>query len=394
MLLLRLFNLLTILENLRPTPYKPGFEIFGIEIRFYAIIILSGAVIATLYGYLRFGKKLGLTSDLVLEGLALGLLFGIIGARLYYVLFEHENLDNFWDIINPRSGGLAIHGAIFSTAIYVPIYCKIKKIDILTLIEIVVPLFMFAQVVGRWGNFMNQEAFGPLIDSIGGLTKENLASVAVSGTGTIGNPYILSDEILLAQRDFMHKCLIPDFIVNQMYIEDGWILINGETIYISGYYHPTFLYESLMNLAFVIFMLVGRKHIKKYYIGDSIGIYLISYGIVRFIIESLRTDPLTIGNTNIRIAQVMSVLFVIGGIVLLILRRVFKYRLVSCHEMFYEEGHTVMLEKMSENKAPNQEVKTIEETETKENIDEIKESPTEEKEVNQDQETNPSQKEE
>lgn len=345
MILTKLFNFLVTLLNLRPEPYKSGFEIFGIEIRFYAIIILSGAIIATTYGYFRFGKKLGITSDLVLEGLALGLLFGIIGARLYYVIFEHENIHGFLEIINPRSGGLAIHGAIFATAIFVPTYCKIKKIDILTLVEIVVPLFMFAQVVGRWGNFMNQEAFGPLINTIGGLTKENIQAVAVSGSGSMGNPFILSDEILLSQREFMHKCLIPDFIINQMYIEDGWILINGESIYISGYYHPTFLYESLMNLSFVIFMLVGRKHIKKYYIGDSIGVYLISYGFVRYIIESLRTDPLTIGNTNIRIAQVMSVLFVIGGLALLILRRVFKYRLVSCHEMFYEEGHTIMLGK-------------------------------------------------
>ncbi len=354
MMLTKLFNILMFLENLKPTPYKQGFEIFGIEIRFYAVIILSGAIVATTYGFLRFAKKLGMNSDMVLEGLAYGLLFGILGARLYYVLFEHEGLDSFLDIINPRSGGLAIHGAIFATAIYVPIFCKIKKIDLLVLAEIIVPCFMFAQVVGRWGNFMNQEAFGPLIDSFGGLSIENIKAASVSGSGTISNPYILSDEILLAQREFMHKCLIPDFIVNQMYIEDGWILINGQNIYVSGYYHPTFLYESLMNLAFVIFMLVGRKHIKKYYIGDSVCVYLMSYGIVRFIIEILRTDPLTIGNTNIKIAQVMSILFIIAGITLLILRRVFKYRLTTCHEMFYEEGHTMILEKKEETSDDNE----------------------------------------
>lgn len=348
MILTKLFNILMFLENLKPEPYKQGFDIFEIEIRFYAIIILSGAIIGTSYGFFRFAKKLGMNGDTVLEGLAYGLLFGILGARLYYVLFEHEGLDSFLDIINPRSGGLAIHGAIFATAIYVPIFCKIKKIDLLTLAEIIVPCFMFAQVVGRWGNFMNQEAFGPLIDSVGGLTIDNIKAASISGSGTFSNPYVLSDEILIAQREFMHKCLIPDFIVNQMYIEDGWILINGQNIYISGYYHPTFLYESLMNLGFVIFMLVGRKHIKKYYIGDSICIYLISYGFVRYIIESLRTDPLTIGNTNIRIAQVMSVIFVIGGIALLILRRIFKYRLTTCHEMFYEDGHSIIIENKKE----------------------------------------------
>lgn len=336
--------LLPLLTNLTPDPYPSGFSIFGIEIKFYAIIILSGAILVSLYGYLRFGKKLGCTTDLVLEGLAFGLLFGVIGARLYYVLFEHEGINSFWDAINPRNGGLAIHGAIFATAIYVPVYCRIRKIKLLTIVEIVVPLFMLAQVIGRWGNFMNQEAFGPLIDTIGGLTKENIASVAVSGSGTSFNPYILSDDVLLAQREFLSKCLIPDFIVNQMYIEHGWILINGETIYISGYYHPTFLYESLLNLSAVLFMLIGRKYIKKYYVGDSLAIYLFWYGVVRFIIEALRTDPLTIGNTNIRIAQVMSVLFMIGGILLLVLRRVFKYRLESCYETFYTDGQTMMIE--------------------------------------------------
>lgn len=333
-----------ILANLRPTPYPSGFEIFGIEIKFYAIIILSGAIFCSLFGFLRFGKRLNFTSDLLLEGLAFGLLFGVIGARLYYVLFEHEGINNFWDVINPRSGGLAIHGAIYATAIYLPIYCRIRKIKLLTLMEIVVPLFMLAQVIGRWGNFMNQEAFGPLIDKFGGLTKENIANVAISGTGTSFNPYILSDATLLAQREFMSKCLIPDFIVNQMYIEHGWILLNGETIYVSGYYHPTFLYESLMNLTGVLFMLIGRKYIKKYYVGDSLAFYLIWYGIVRFIIEALRTDPLTIGNTNIRIAQVMSGLFVIGGITLLVLRRILKWRLEPCYDTFYTEGQTMMVE--------------------------------------------------
>ena len=329
------------LANLRPEPYIDGFEIFGVEIKLYAIIILCGALLVALYGYYRFAKKLGLTEDQVTEGVAIGLLCGIMGARLYYVIFNHEGITSFWDVINPRGGGLAIHGGVIATIFFLLIFTKVKKIRFITLVEIVVPLFIGAQVIGRWGNFFNQEAFGPIIDSIGGLTKENVINASIAGKGSYYNPYVLNEATLIAQREFLHKCLIPDFIVNQMYIENGWILLEGQEIYISGYYHPTFLYESLMNACICAFMLIGRKYIKHYYVGDSVGVYLIGYGIVRIIIESLRTDPLMIG--SIKVAQLISILFVIGGIAFLVLRRVFKFYLESCHTVFYTEGQTMML---------------------------------------------------
>ena len=340
--------MLNFLTNLRPTPYPNSFNLFGIEVAFYAVIILSGALICATIGYLLFAKKLGLTTDDVTTGVAIGLLCGIMGARLYYVLFNHEGLNSFIDIINPRNGGLAIHGGIIATAIFLPVFCKVKKLNLIYLMEIVVPIFLTCQVIGRWGNFMNQEAFGPMIDTIGGLSLENIKEVAIAGTGTAFNPYVMPDSVLEAQRAAMNSWLIPNFIVDQMYIADGWILVDGVEVYISGYYHPTFLYESLMNLALVIFMYVGRKYIKKYYAGDSLGVYLVGYGIVRFIIESLRTDPLTIGNTGIKIATVISVLFVVLGILVLVLRRVFKLELKSCHELFYTEGQTMVMNKPKE----------------------------------------------
>ena len=97
-------------------------------------------------------------------------------------------------------------------------------------------------------------------------------------------------------------------------------------------------------------MNIGRKYIKKYYVGDSLGVYLVGYGIIRFIIESLRTDPLTIGNTGIKVAQLISILFVVGGIALLVLRRVFKYKLVSCYDALYAEGRTLTIEEKVEQK--------------------------------------------
>ena len=282
------------------------------------------------------------------------IIFGIIGARLYYVLFNHEGLTTFWEVINPRNGGLAIHGGIIATAIFLPTFCKIKKLNLIYLMEIVVPIFLTCQVIGRWGNFMNQEAFGPMIDTIGGLTLDNIKAASISGTGGMFDPYIMSDSVLEAQRSTMNGWLIPNFIVDQMYIENGWILLDGKEVYISGYYHPTFLYESLMNLLIVIFMYVGRKHIKKYYVGDSLGVYLVGYGIVRFIIESLRTDPLTIGNTGIKIATVISVLFVLLGILILVLRRVFKFQLKSCYELFYTEGQTMIIKEEKKEEEVNE----------------------------------------
>ena len=297
------------------------------------------------YGIAQWqATRTGQNNELYLDFAMFAIVAAIIGARAYYVIFSwDEYKDNLLEIFNIRGGGLAIYGGIIAAVITAIVFCKVKKLNLVYLMEIVVPIFLTCQVIGRWGNFMNQEAFGPMIDTIGGLTLDNIKEVAITGSGTMFNPYVMPDSVLEAQRAAMNSWLIPNFIVDQMYIANGWILIDGAEVYISGYYHPTFLYESLMNLLIVIFMYVGRKYIKKYYVGDSLGVYLVGYGIVRFIIESLRTDPLTIGNTGIKIATLISVLFVVLGILLLVLRRVFKFQLKSCHELFYTEGQTMVI---------------------------------------------------
>lgn len=316
---------LNMLTNLRPLfdeSSKICFEIFNVSITWYAVIILSGAIIGSLFGYFYFGKRLGITADLVSEGLAFGLLFGVVCARLYYVLFSGAHYDSFLDVINPRSGGLAIHGAIIGIAIYLPIWCKIRHVDVLVLLEIALPLIMFAQVVGRWGNFVNQEAFGSLIK--------------YPGMESVNTP--LTDAGLLAQREFLKKLLIPDFIINRMYISHS----SAAGFSVPGYYHPTFLYESFLNLVGITVYQTVRKFVKKIYVGDAIGFYLIWYGIVRYFIESLRSDPLMLG--NIRVAQLTSVLYLIGGITLIVLRRVLKYRPQSVYDALYKDGATMILE--------------------------------------------------
>ncbi len=304
-------------------------DFLNLDVYWYAIIILCGALLAFVFGYIGVLRKIGLDGDTVFTGFALGVVFGILGGRLYYVLFNYQALDikNFWDVISPRDGGLAIHGAIFAELIYIPIFCKIKKMDLIKTLEIVLPVIMLAQVVGRWGNFVNQEAFGSLVPFSGEIIRGRL-----------------SPEQLLEQREFLQKLLIPDFIIDNMYIVDN----STSGFVCPGYYHPTFLYESIANLIGFITYIILRRKVKKIYVGDGISFYLMWYGFVRFFIEHLRTDPLTIGNTGIRIAIVVSILYFMVGLALAILRRVFKYRLESCQDALYKKESSIWLEPKKE----------------------------------------------
>lgn len=304
-----------------------------IQITWYAVIILGGAIICSIIAYYRYLKRMGMNIDTLSEGLAFGLLFGILGARLYYVAFSGDHYDSFLEVINPSKGGLAIHGAILAVCIYVPIYCKIRHLDLLPLLEILFPVFMMCQAIGRWGNFVNQEAFGPLIKY----------------PGMVSEWAHLDDAALIAQREFLSKLLIPDFIIDRMYISHSGA--SGFTV--AGYYHPTFLYESVFNVIGVLLYTNLRKYIKKLYVGDGISFYLIWYGILRIFIESLRTDALMIGNTGIKVAQLISCIFIVVGVALAVVRRVFKYRLVSCKEALFGESATLVLDEVNNRKDKN-----------------------------------------
>ncbi|MBQ2891828.1 MAG: prolipoprotein diacylglyceryl transferase [Bacilli bacterium] len=304
-----------------PKSLNPIFLQLGpkLEIRWYAICLVGGAGLLSVYGYYRYLKPAKLDSDTTLTGVTFGILFGILGGRLYYVLFNHsfisfENgfFDGLIQIINPASGGLAIHGALYGAIIFIIVYTRIKHFKLLETIEIVLPVFMLAQVVGRWGNFFNQEAFGPLV---GGYT---------SGP--------LTDAQLISQRETLRHLLVPNFIIDNMYITSY--------VRVAGYYHPTFFYEGVANLIGALAYIEIRKRSKKVYIGDSICFYLTWYGIVRLFIELLRQDPLTfnIGSLTIKVAVLTSVLFILAGIALFVLRRVLKFYLKPCNEFLYGKG--------------------------------------------------------
>ena len=238
-----------------------------IKIYWYSITMFLGVLLGIIVAYLEVKRKK--IDKKKFEDMAFyAILGGFIGARIYYVLFNLDYyLSNPLEIIMVWHGGLAIHGGIIGAALAMYIYCKKNKLFFLEMLDICAPALVIGQVIGRWGNFFNSEAHGGVVT-----------------------------------RDFLESLHLPNFIINGMNI-------NGV------YYHPTFLYESMLNLLCFILLLSLRKN-KNIKLGTITGIYFVWYGVVRFFIEALRTDSLMLG--NIRMAQLISI-FILGlGLYLLI----------------------------------------------------------------------------
>lgn len=242
-------------------------QIGNIGVKWYAILMISGVAITALVSY-RDIKKNGYNFELV-EDLTIGcFLWGIVGARIWYCLFFDLGyfLEDPIRILQIYNGGLAIQGGLITGALYGLYYTRKRKIDFMRLADCIVPNMLIAQAIGRWGNFLNQEAHG----------------------------------VAVTEAYFKN---FPDFIKNMMFI-------NGE------YYVPTFLYESVLNLlGFVVFYFLIRKLNQKYHFlkrGDGVYFYLVWYGWSRFIVEGMRTDSLMLG--PIRMAQLTSVVFIVIGI--------------------------------------------------------------------------------
>lgn len=250
------------------------FTIGAVSIKWYSVLILVGATLAIIL-LMKEGKKFGYSADFLFNLAFWVIIFGIIGARIYYVIFNYKLYNNFWDIFKIWEGGLAIHGGLIAGALTLYLYCKKYKVRPIRIVDFAVVGLLIAQAIGRWGNFFNMEAHGPV------TTLEQLQS--------------------------LH---IPEFVINGMNI--GGL-----------YYHPTFLYESLWCLiGFIILMIIRRfKYLK---VGQLTGFYFIWYGIGRFFIESLRTDSLMLG--GFKAAQIISVLMIIVGLVaMMIISRKGRY---------------------------------------------------------------------
>ena len=244
---------------------KDFIKIGNIHIRWYSIILMIAVTSAYLI-ICKEAKSKKIKDDLIVNIIFYGLLFGILGARVYYVLFNmNYYINNPLEMFMTWNGGLAIHGGILFGLLFLIIYSKKKNINILLLLDIITPGLIIAQAIGRWGNFFNQEAYG--------------RAVSLS---------------------FLKRLCLPNFIIQNMYI-DG------------HYREPTFLYESFFSfVGFLIIILLRKK--KNIKVGQLTGIYLIWYGIERLVIETFRSDSLMFG--NIKIAQLISIIFILTGVFL------------------------------------------------------------------------------
>ncbi len=252
-----------------------AFIVFGYPIKWYSLFILSGVIVA-LFLYLKEGKRFNFPTEFLFNLFFWVVIFGIIGARLYYCAFNFQDYQNdLLSIFEIWNGGLAIHGGIIAGLITLIFYTKKYNISTIKMTDICVVPLLIAQAIGRWGNFFNQEAHGA------------------------ATTYLRLKEL--------H---IPEKIIEGMKV--------GNT-----YYHPTFFYESIYCLiGFILLLIVRRfKYLKK---GQLTCLYLMYYSVGRFFIEWMRTDSLWLG--GFKMAQVVSVIaFIIGLIGMIILSRKSKY---------------------------------------------------------------------
>lgn len=241
-----------------------------IDVRWYGVIIAFGIVLAFLVAQREMLKR-GFHEEFLTDLLIWAVPLAILGARLYYVIFKWEYYSqNPGDILQVWEGGLAIHGALIASFVTAYVFTKKRKVSFLKLADVVAPSILIGQTIGRWGNFMNQEAHGGPVS-----------------------------------RAFLENMFLPDWIIEQMRI-DG------------TYYHPTFLYESIWNfMGVVILILLRRVNLLR---GEMFLFYLIWYSVGRFFIEGLRTDSLYLLG-ELRTAQVVSLITVVVALLIVVYRR-------------------------------------------------------------------------
>jgi phosphatidylglycerol:prolipoprotein diacylglycerol transferase len=256
-------------------PLNPiAFELGPFAVHWYGIIIGIGALLG-LWIAIKESEKRGLQKDTFIDLVLFAIPIAILCARAYYVIFEWDYYSEHpGEIIQIWNGGIAIHGGLIGAIVTGYVFSRVKNLSVWKLADIAAPSILLGQAIGRWGNFVNQEAHG------GSVT-----------------------------RGFLESLHLPDFIINQMYI-------NGQ------YYHPTFLYESLWSFVGVIILLwLRRANLRR---GELFLGYIIWYSIGRFFIEGMRTDSLMLTDT-LRMAQVISIVLIVLAIVVIIVRRVKGY---------------------------------------------------------------------
>ncbi|MDE6516300.1 MAG: prolipoprotein diacylglyceryl transferase [Acetatifactor sp.] len=246
-----------------------GFSVFGFYISLYGVIIAIG-VIAGISIVARIAKKTGQDPDDYWDFAIYGVLFGLVGARIYYVVFEWDSYkDNLLEIFHVRNGGMAIYGGVIAAFLTLFIWCRIKKKDPRQIGDTAMAGLLLGQIIGRWGNFTNREVFGEYSD---GLLAMRIPLEAVR------------DRTDITENIAAH--------------------ITGDINYIQV--HPTFFYEGALNLMLLIVILFYFRH--KRFQGEICLLYLGGYGIIRFFVEGIRTDRLKFAGTNIAVSQMLGII--------------------------------------------------------------------------------------
>ena len=273
-----------------------SFSIFGFPVAYYGLLIGIG-IFAGIFMAVREAKVTGQNVEDYYDFALYAVIFSIIGARIYYVIFEWDSYKNdLLQIFNLRAGGMAIYGGIIAAVITLIVFAKKKKLSIGLMLDTGGLGLILGQIIGRWGNFVNREAFGGHTDGL------------------------LAMQLKMSE---VYSAYITDDIAQHIQTINGVDYIQV---------HPTFLYESLWNIGVLSFLILFKKH--KKFNGEVFCFYLILYGIGRSWIEGLRTDQLKVG--DIAVSQVLSILLVLGVSIFVIWKHM-KLRKEKWNELLKEK---------------------------------------------------------
>lgn len=253
-------------------------SVFGFEIAFYGMIIACG-VIAGFALADHLGKKQNYPKDFFWDFSIPAIICCVLGARIYYVAFSWDMYKgDLAGIFNIRQGGLAIYGAAITGFATLYVFCRVKKQSFISVVDCAVPGLILGQIMGRWGNFMNRECFGGYTDGL----------------------FAMRLPVAMVRSSDVSQDILDHMVEGTNYIQ----------------VHPTFLYESLLNLCLLIFMLWFFKY--KKFNGQIALCYIGGYGIIRFFVEGLRTDQLQIGQTGIAVSQMLGILMFVASVVTMV----------------------------------------------------------------------------
>lgn len=299
-----------------------AFTIFGLDIKWYGLLITVGMLLAMIYCFSQM-KKYGVDPDRAIDAVIAGVIGALVGARAYYVIMEWDSYAGNWkDIFNIRNGGLAIYGGLIGAVLVGGLVAKLRKVKLLPLLDIASIGFLLGQGIGRWGNFTNQEAFGYNTDGLFGMTSGKIRDWIISVNSDISS----SADLIAMKSD------VP--------------------------VHPCFLYESVWCLLGFVLLAIFAKKIRKFD-GQIFLMYLGWYGIERFFIEGLRTDSLMIG--TIRVSQALSALLVVVSVVLLIVIGGKVKRMGDDYVLYVNTEESKELIRQSELRAQKKDIDTEEE---------------------------------